>query len=214
MILTRCHDDLTDELRNTIVRDHVALFKNARVLTQNKPRQSVRECTVNGVPYIIKRYLSGSPLGAVRLLCRSTRADNSFKFAGILARHGITTPKHLLVIKNIGLIASTTYLIMEKSRGTAFFDYIQPGSQEELPAEALLNIRKLVQSLQDLDIRHGDLHTRNILIMEDNSVEIIDLDGATFSKKGKQKDLRRLAKALHARTDYWEVINSPEPARG
>ena len=206
MILTSRHPDLTDSLFATLLRDHIELFNAGKVISQKKSDQKINECNIDGVSYIIKRYTSSSPLSAFRLLTKSSRADCSFDFAHTLDSNNIPTPRHLLVIKHLCLTSNSAYLIMEKSKGTEFFAYIQPDSQLTLPPQALTNIASLVCGLQNLHIKHGDLHTRNILISPDGRAEIIDLDNAKFSKSGKLKDLARLHRALKSHPEYQQLI--------
>jgi len=206
MILTRRHPELTDTQYATYLREHAQMFKKGRILSQKKMHQEVRECSIEGISYIIKRYTSKSPLSIFRLLTNSSRADRSFNFARTLSENGIRTPLHSLVIKHISLLKTTSYLIMEKSIGTEFRQYLQSEANLTLSEKALQNVAQLVQQLQNLKICHGDLHTHNILINPDNTVEIIDLDGMKFSKKGTSKDLLRLKRTLKPTSKYWEAI--------
>lgn len=211
MTLTHRHKELAPELLQELLRQHETLFNAGTILTQNKKKQSVREIKLNGNDYIVKQYTSSFPLGTLRLLLRGSRADRSFNYAQTLTAHNIPTPKHIAIFKHIGLFKNSTYLIMEKSEGTAFFEYIQPDYTAALPDEALKNIGRIVCDFQKLNLSHGDLHTRNLIIHEDDSVEIIDLDGSSFSKKGAKKDLRRLKQALASHPNYWQAISENLP---
>ena len=95
---------------------------------------------------------------------------------------------------------------MEKAPGTALFEFIQHGTNLTLSDTAIENIASLVTDLHKLGIAHGDLHTRNLIIAEDDSVRLIDLDNARKSSKGIRKDLERFRKAVSFTSDYEPAI--------
>lgn len=95
---------------------------------------------------------------------------------------------------------------MEKAPGTALFEFIQPGINLTLSETAIENIAFLVTNLHKLGIAHGDLHTRNLIIAEDDSVRLIDLDNAQKSTNGIRKDLDRFRKAVAITSNYEPAI--------
>ena len=68
------------------------------------------------------------------------------------------------------------------------------------------NIAQLVTGLHKLGIAHGDLHTRNLIIAEDDSVRLIDFDNARKSTNGIRKDLKRFRNAVSATSSYEPAI--------
>jgi tRNA A-37 threonylcarbamoyl transferase component Bud32 len=205
MIITRSLPGLDDALVQKLLDEHEQAYTNGQQLNQRE-NQGVSECQINGLSYIIKAYQAKSPVAAFRILLGCSRVDTSFRFARILNNNGIAVARHLLTAKHMSLSDSRAFLVMEKAPGTALFEFIQPGIDLTLSETAIENIAFLVTNLHKLGIAHGDLHTRNLIIAEDDSVRLIDLDNAQKSTNGIRKDLDRIRKAVAITSNYEPAI--------
>ena len=205
MILTRRHPDLDNALFQRLKQEHEKSYASG-IQINHKGHQGVSECNIDGTLYMIKCYRTSSPIATLRLMLGRSRIDTSFRSAQALDSHGLAAAKHLLVVKHLSFFESRAFLIMEKAPGTTFFEFIQPGTPLRLSDTAMENIAVLVTGLHKLGIAHGDLHTRNLIIAEDDSVRLIDFDNARKSRNGIHKDLKRFRNAVAATSSYEPTI--------
>lgn len=204
MTLTQRHPGLDDALFNQLMQAHETAYEHGQCIN-NKGHQGVNECEIDGTTYMIKCYRAKSPWSALRFLMGKSHIDTSFRYAQKLHTHGVATAKHLLAVKHLSWTNTRSYLVMEKAPGISLYEFIQPDTELVLTDTALENIAQLVTGLHQLGIAHGDLHTRNLIIADDDSVRLIDFDHARISTNGIHKDLKRFRKAISA-------ISSFEPA--
>jgi len=207
MTLTRRHPELKDALFKKLTQSHEESYARG-IQINHKGHQGVSECKIDGEDYIIKCYRACSPLTGIRLLLGRARIDTSFRYAEVLNTHGISAARHLLVVKHLSFFNSRAFLIMEKAPGTPFFEFIQPKTKLKLSETAVENIAQLVTGLHKLGIAHGDLHTRNLIIAEDDSVQLIDFDNARKSINGISKDLKRFQDAVAITSSYEPAITA------
>ncbi|MDG0993757.1 MAG: lipopolysaccharide core heptose(II) kinase RfaY [Akkermansiaceae bacterium] len=205
MIQTRRHSQLSDTEFHALMQIHEEAYANGKTINQ-KGHQGVSECQIDGKDYMIKRYLTRSPFSSLRLWFGSSRIDTSFRYAVLLNDHDIAVAKHLLTVKHLSFSNSCAYLIMEKARGTALFEFIRADTNLTLNEIAIENIARLITGLHKHGIAHGDLHTRNLIIAEDNSVRLIDFDNARKSTSGILKDLTRFRNAIAKNSSYEPTI--------
>ena len=205
MNITRHLPGLDDALVQKLLDEHEQAYASGQQLNQ-RGHQGVSDCQIEGKSYIIKAYQATSPLAALRMMVGCSRVDKSFRYARILNDNGIAAAKHLLTIKHLSLSNSRAFLVMEKVPGTALFEFIQTETDLTLNDTVIENIALLVTNLHKLGIAHGDLHARNLIIAEDDSVRLIDLDNARESTNAIRKDLERLRKAISITSDYEPAI--------
>lgn len=207
MLLTRRHPELSNELFEQLSANYLVAFAGGHEVTE-KASQQAHHCQIEGTDYFIKHYQTKGPFATLRSLIGASRADNSCRYAEFFAKFKIPCPQHLLVIKKLGFANCSNYLIMEKAPGIPLFEFIQAGSQLTLSDCAIKNIAKLITKMQWLGIAHGDLHTRNFIIAEDDSVQIIDLDNVRSSKNRRHKDITRFTRAVEHGARYTSEILS------
>lgn len=213
MTFSRRHPGLSDAHFKTLMQAHEEAYANGKTINQ-KGHQGVSECRISGNDYMIKRYRTSTPLAGLRLLLGQSRIDTSFRYAEILNTHGVTAAKHLLMVKHLSLYKSRAFLVMEKAPGVALFDFIQSGTKLKLSDTAVENIAQLITGLHKLGIAHGDLHTRNLIIAQDNSVQLIDFDNARKSANGIRKDLNRFQHAIDVTSSYEPTITAAMKRHG
>lgn len=205
MTLTRRHHGLDDAHFQALLHEHEKAYADGKQIN-SKGHQGVSECEINGATYMIKYYRSKSFFSAIRLWLGISRVDRSFIFADKLDREGVSTAKHLLAVKHLALADNRAFLIMEKAPGTALFEFIQPDTSLRLSETAIENIASLITGMHKQGIAHGDLHSRNLIIADDDSVRLIDFDNARKSTGAIHKDLRRFRNAVAATSDYEPLI--------
>ena len=86
------------------------------------------------------------------------------------------------------------------------YEFIQPENNLTLSEAAQENIASLITEMHKEGIAHGDLHTRNLIIAEDDTVRLIDFDNARKSANGIRKDLKRFRNAVAATSPYEPAI--------
>ena len=171
------------------------LFKSGTLLTQ-KPTQEVKLCFDEETPYIIKKYFSKSLLGSLREWLGKARSDKSFVSAITLQALSIPVPMHHMIAKQLAFRQSVSYLLMEKAQGTPLIEFLLSGNFEDLPEDSERHIIDIVDSLHKAGLAHGDLHTRNLIIADDGTISLIDLDNVKKSPRRIPRDVRRLHQAL------------------
>ena len=201
------HPELSDSLTNTSFKEIEAVFDAGETLSIGA-KQMVKCCKIDGNICIIKRYDTTGPFKSIRSILELSRADNSCKFAKYLEKFKIPCPKHIVAIKQLSFANSTTYLVMEKAPGIPLFDFIQADSTLTLSEITIQNIAELITRMQWLGIAHGDLHTRNFIIADDDTVQIIDLDNCKISKNRREKDIERFTKAVNHGSRYQKELIS------
>jgi tRNA A-37 threonylcarbamoyl transferase component Bud32 len=171
------------------------IYASGTIITQ-KPAQEVKLCHDGDIPYIIKKYLSKNIFQSLRELLGKARSDKSFNSALTLQALSIPIPNHYMVAKQISVNRSTSYLVMERAPGTPLIKFLQSGNFDDLPAITELHIIDIVETFHNANLAHGDLHTRNLIIANDGSVSLIDLDNVEKSPSRIRRDVRRLHQAL------------------
>lgn len=206
MILTRRHPELGDALFHELMEGHEKAYSEGREINR-KSSQGVNECHIGGTDYMVKCYSAPSITSCVRMLLGRSRVDTSFRYAQILNDNGVPAARHLLCVKHLSA-HGRAYLVMEKAPGMSLFEYIQPDTNLRLSDASMEAIARHVTSLHKLGIAHGDLHTRNLIIAEDDSVKLIDFDNARKSAKGIRRDLKRFRDALSVTSSYEPPITA------
>jgi tRNA A-37 threonylcarbamoyl transferase component Bud32 len=207
MTLSSRHPELSDDRFKKLMQAHEEAYARGTPINQ-KGHQGVSECQIDGTDYMIKCYRTSSPLAGLRLLIGQSRIDTSFRYAEILNTHGVAAAKHLLIVKHPSFLKSRAFLVMEKAPGIALFNFIQYGTDLKLSDTAMENIAQLITGLHKLGIAHGDLHTRNLIIAQDDSVRLIDFDNARKSTNGIRKDLKRFQNAVAVTSSYEPTITA------
>lgn len=207
MTLSRRHPGLCEARFEKLMQVYENAYAIGRPINQ-KGHQGVSECRIDDTDYMIKCYRTNSPLAGLRLLLGYSRIDTSFRYAEILNTHGVAAAKHLLMVKHPSFHKSCAFLIMEKAPGIALFHFIQSATDLKLSETAVENIARLITGLHKLGIAHGDLHTRNLIVAEDDSVRIIDFDNARKSANGIRKDLKRFQNAVASTSSYEPAITA------
>ena len=171
------------------------LFKSGTILTQ-KPTQEVKLCLDEETPYIIKKYITKSLLGSLREWLGKARSDKSFESAITLQALSIPVPMHHMIAKQLAFSQSVSYLLMDKAQGTPLIEFLLSENFGDLPENSEQHIIDIVDTLHKAGIAHGDLHTRNLIIADDGTVSLIDLDNVEKSPGRIPRDVRRLHQAL------------------
>ncbi|MDB4623905.1 lipopolysaccharide kinase InaA family protein [Akkermansiaceae bacterium] len=192
------HPELSPDLARLFREEHRSLFKQAEFISQNKER-TIRQFESGGNFYIVKRYGEKKLRRTLQSLLGMSQAVNSFKSSQKLSTLGIRTPRHIFLASHLGFKLRESFLIMEKSHGRSFHGMIVNDSNKEIPDTIIRNIAQMISRLHCAGYAHGDLHSGNILVDPDQTIELIDLDGITTRKRSRKKDLSRLLHALRNR---------------
>ncbi len=199
------HPDLTEELANEFRQNHLELFEKAQLIATNND-QIVKAFTFNDEDFVIKRYPEKGLRANLRSLLGISRAMNSFKKSALLFSLGIKTPAHLFVARHLGLLHGFSYLIMEKSKGTSLWAMIFDQPESPISETVIKNLALVTRDIHSAGLSHGDLHAGNIFIMNNESIEIIDLDNLRPSYKKQEKDQSRLLQSFDSRPDLHEAL--------
>jgi tRNA A-37 threonylcarbamoyl transferase component Bud32 len=192
------HPDLPPDLADHFREHHARLFDEAVPLSTSRD-QVTRSFSYEGSDYIIKRYSEKGPRRWLQAFFGRTRALNAFRRARELAAAEIKTPGHLFVARHLGFFQADSFLIMEKSPGEQLFAMIFDRPKRPISNPILHNVATLTKQMHQAGLTHGDLHSRNLLVLPDHSVEIIDLDGMDHRRSRQKKDRLRLIHSFRGR---------------
>jgi len=176
-------------------------------LLKNGNTCTVVEIVEGGTSYILKRF-NEKPLGyRLTHLLMTPRALLSWSNGHVLRLFGVPTPRPVacLILKT-GLMVRRGYLLMEKVIGEPLLDVA-----EDRMSDASQSIpRQFAQRWRELDTlnaTHGDFKANNLIVEDDGTLVLIDLDGLTFHRSLSDKQ-RSQAKDINRFMQNWQ--DSPQ----
>lgn len=158
-----------------------SVFNQENVVYLKKGRSStVIKTVLDGKTVVIKRYNLKDIWHRLRRMWRSTRAELSWRLAQKLSLFQVNTPTPLAYVESYWFgFHGKSYFVMEHIEGQDVKQFLAPFEKEPYrAASAMQRICKLLHSLQQLELTHGDLKSSNIIITADEQPYLIDLDGA------------------------------------
>lgn len=182
-------------LRGLTYHDVRRLHENGESIRQANS-QDVRSCQIEGKRYVFKCYHPNGPLFAFRVLTRTSRSHRSLRMAYFMGSKGVPYPAHFLVIARWNLWSARSYLLIEHVGGLKLHDYLyseKPGKLLDETAQAAIDT---IKSLHSLGLSHGDLHTQNLIVANESTVQLIDLDNVKKTCRRQQKDIARFKKSV------------------
>ena len=126
---------------------------------------------------VVKRYNIKNIQHALKRCLRPSRAWVSWHNAHLLTILGIPTPKPIALLeKRWGPFRFKAYLVSEYVGGLDFYHLLHPDNAKKADRKILAErFGKLIQSLADASISHGDFKATNFIVTDDG-ISIIDLD--------------------------------------
>lgn len=194
-----------DAIRLLYYDDVENLFKNGDVIKEGS-KQDVRLCKYRNRPFVIKSYDAKGIFQAFRILIRWSRPHNSMRTANHLRSRGILCPEHFMVVARYRPCSARAYLVMEYVSGLKFRDFFfseTPRTLSEETAQATINI---IKSFHELGMTHGDLHAQNLIVQDDLTVQLIDLDNVRKARHRQNKDTSRFKASIAKGNQNTEVI--------
>ncbi|HBN26237.1 MAG TPA: hypothetical protein DD405_02060 [Desulfobacteraceae bacterium] len=197
--LTICDRQYQSELMDTFLADPDIFFKTCTFLKQGNT-STVALVKINGRQLVVKRYNVKSFLHSFRYLFRKSRASVSWKNAQRLFYIlNIPTPKPVAFLeKRLGLFKKKSYFITEYIDGISAYNLFHSNEVEDIAGRKHLvcMFGRLLQSLSDALLSHGDFKASNFIISNDK-VFLLDLDAMQehsfrwmFRKKFRRDCLR------------------------
>jgi tRNA A-37 threonylcarbamoyl transferase component Bud32 len=151
---------------------------DANRLLKDGNSSTVALAKVNNKLLVVKRYNIKNFIHALKRCARNTRAWSSWRNAHRLESLGIPTPKPIAFFeKRCGPFRSTSYYISEYIDGTDLYRLITSDKSKEISIEVLSKrFGKILKSLADAYMSHGDFKATNFIVTEDR-LFIIDIEG-------------------------------------
>lgn len=176
-------------------------------LLNDRNGQSTISVDFAGKRWIVKQYQTKK---WTRFLPRfAVRPYRAFRAALHVSTAGVPTPTPVLLASD----GTHLFSVMEQVEATELFRVIRDAALLSLHRPHLLTrLPILLARLEAARITHGDLHPRNLLIGQDGTLWLIDLDGtrkhltkSLFTKR-RAKDENRLGKSLDVSPDLREGL--------
>ncbi|MGE0811180.1 MAG: lipopolysaccharide kinase InaA family protein [Immundisolibacter sp.] len=137
---------------------------------------SVVRLTLDGRDVVVKRYNLKDFLHRLRRFWRPSRAWQSWRAAQRLLLWGVPTPKPVALLEErFGPLRGRAFYVSEYARGEPLATAL-PTADPPTRALLLKNLCALLGTLARLRLSHGDLKATNLLVDNDNTLMLLDLD--------------------------------------
>ena len=145
-------------------------------MVKDGDRTTVVRVSHEGRSWILKRYNLKGPIHSLLHACMQTRAERCWRFGRKLTTAGINTPMPVAIVEErIGRMRFRSYLLTEFVEGTLLSELANESNVAKLSEE----YAELWNRLEQQRIRHGDTKATNVIVAEDQSLWLIDLDAMT-----------------------------------
>ncbi len=160
-----------------LIADPDSAIDSSRLLKDGNSA-TVALAEVDGKCIVIKRYNIKDFMHALKRCPRNTRAWSSWRNAHRLELLGIPTPKPIAFLeRRWGPFRSTAYFIAEYVDGTDLYHLITSDKSEKINIEVISKkFGKILKSLANASMSHGDFKATNFIVTEDR-LFIIDIEG-------------------------------------
>jgi len=190
-------NSLSDEMKQCL--HDPDLFINKGVFLKDGNSSTVTLVKINDKKFVIKRYNIKSKMHALSRAFRPSRASVSWECAHMLVDYDVSTAIPIALIENrFGILRSKSFLITEFKEGECCFDYFNSEQcSNDDKKKAARSIIFILKKLESLKITHGDLKSSNILVDNNSTASLIDLDSMKQHKnnvsliKAQAKDKKR-----------------------
>lgn len=177
-----------------------------------------RTCTVLRINigdrcFIVKRYNIKNFWHRLKRCFKTSRAIKSWRNAHHLLCLGIPTARPVAIVENrFGPFCGKSYFIMEALDGISADKFF--ASQTKITNEVKVvaeKIVKLLKSLAEMRIKHGDMKASNIILVDGEPV-LIDLDAVKkypkflWNDRRKQKDIKRFMKNWEKQAEVFALF--------
>lgn len=168
-VTTGCPDSVLQQVNTYIA----AGPQEAWVPLQSSGNASVWKFPSGGTWYVLKEYLGGGRLQAVKSVFRGTRAERAWNNCNQLIRSGFPSPAPVLwAAERSGSLASRNFLVAEYVlQSCGIHSFVLENFPFPVPKDRLREKRSLITQfgsfIGDLHARgffHGDLRLENILV--------------------------------------------------
>jgi len=141
-------------------------FVDSGAMIKDGNTSTVALVNMDGQRLVVKRYNIKNPWHAITRAIRPSRAWISWRNAHRLLFLGIPTPKPVALIeKRWGPFRCKSYLVTEYVDGANAHGFVHSDLSKQVDVEGLVKqFSKLLQSLADASISHGDLKATNFIV--------------------------------------------------
>lgn len=202
-----------DEINKLIKR--LEALPNEATIIWDRNNQVVYKLTFNGKNLFTKFYRMKRRSSRWIAAFKFSRARRSYRGGLQLLRAGLETPQPLLVLELGSPIPNCSYLVTEWIPGTMLMDYLpdHPEAYQSLADQ----IANLMKQFHGQGFSHGDFHMKNIIVKEDGSVFLIDLDNVrrhllkSRHRRRFERDRARLLMSLEEFPDFIQLLDKTLP---
>ena len=170
-------------------------FENGKIIKKGLS-QEVRLCQVQTKRTVIKRYKSVGFISSLRILTGLSRPHKSQRISRFLQKHEIPCPLHPLVVSNWHLCSACSFLLIEHIPGPTLRDLLSSDSTQALTEQTAEAALGTIRALHLLGLSHGDLHPGNLIVKDETTVHLIDLDNVRRTRSRQQRDVKRFLDAV------------------
>lgn len=193
------------ELRHLAFEEVDRSYAIGKVIKKGEA-QGVRLCEIGGKEIVVKSYDFSGVFAAFRIFIRLSRPHKSLRYSFLFRSHDIPCPAHFLVVAKAGLKSTRAYLLIDYVEGSSLYDLLYLEGDGELSSETAQAVIDSIKSLHSLGLAHGDLHTKNILITNKATVQLIDLDNVRRSRRRQGRDLSRFLDSVENGKQHREIL--------
>lgn len=200
---TRLHAPSLSQQEAQRIEEAIKTLANHGTQIYDRLNQKVFRFQVGDHQLIAKEYQFKSPSRILAALLHHSRARRSFHIGTDFLTADIPTPRPIFLIEHGHPYYKQATLVTEYFDGPTLHHFLESGHSP--PPSLAHGISQIFRKLLASRLRHGDFHSRNLLINSDHEISLIDLDGARrrFSRRQTLRNLRTdRDRLLHSLADH------------
>ena len=193
---------ISPALQDVLENPESFLYSSTTPVLQNNFKSRIGVIDIDGKKLVIKRHNYKSRWQQFKRYFRRTKSSRSWYFSQLLMQNKVSIPHPIAYIeKRIGPLRGMSYFMYEYVEGIQGEEYLRSMSNSpEEAAHVITAILDIIDSMQDLQLIHGDIRLANFIFRKEK-LYLLDFDDVRRrswykSSSMKNRDIRGFRKDL------------------
>ena len=193
--------------QETSIRECLGKLSLRGTLIYDSKGQTIHRFQIKDLDLIAKSYSLETTSQKIAALLGYSRAKRAYRAALKLATVGVTTPKPYFLRHDGNPWPNKAILVTAFCPHANLLELLQ--SDQTLHPSTPGKILSLLHCFSRARMSHGDFHARNILVDQEGSPHLIDLDGArhhcltAMTNRFVKKDRDRMLRSIRPLSDHY-----------